>query len=51
MIPALKSVVSHCRKDPDWTVVRPPFISLGQATQEELVQKLDRVGFEMPNLD
>jgi len=51
MIPALKSVVSHYRKDPDWTIVRPPYISLEQETQQELVQKLDQVGFEMPNLD
>ena len=51
MIPALKSVVSHYRKDLDWSIVRPPFISLEQETQQKLVQKLDQVGFEMPNLD
>jgi len=51
MIPALKSVVSYHRKDPDWSIVRPPFISLEQETQQELVQKLDQVGFEIPNLD
>ena len=51
MIPALKSAVSHYRKDPDWKIVRPPFISLEQETQQELVQKLESLGFEMPNLD
>ena len=51
MIPALKSIVSYHRKDPDWTVVRPPFISLEQTTQQELVQKLDQIGFEMPNFN
>jgi len=51
MIPALKSVVSHYRKDLDWSIVRPPFISLEQETQQKLVQKLDQVGFEMLNLD
>ena len=51
MIPALKSVVSHYRKDPDWSIVRPPFISLEQETQQELVQKLESLGFEMLNLD
>ena len=49
MIPALKSMVAYYRKDPDWTIVRPPFISLEQETQQELVQKLERLGFEWSN--
>ena len=51
MIPALKSVVSYHRKDPNWSIVRPPFISLEQATQQELVQALDQIGFEIQNFD
>ena len=49
MIPALKSMVAYYRKDPDWTIVRPPFISLEQETQQELVQKLELLGFEWSN--
>ena len=51
MIPALKSVVSYYSKHPDWTIVRPPFISLEKETQKELIQKLKSLGFLMPNLD
>ncbi len=51
MIPALKSVVSYYSKHPDWTIVRPPFISLEKETQKELIQKLKSLGFVMPNLD
>ena len=49
MIPALKSMVAYYIKDPDWTIVRPPFISLEQETQQELVQKLELLGFEWSN--
>ena len=51
MIPALKSVVSYYSNHPDWTIVRPPFISLEKETQKELIQKLKSLGFVMPNLD
>ena len=51
MIPALKSVVSYYSNHPDWTMVRPPFISLEKETQKELIQKLKSLGFAMPNLD
>ena len=51
MIPALKSVVSYYSNHPDWTIVRPPFISLEKETQKELIQKLKSLGFLMPNLD
>ena len=51
MIPALKSVVSYYSNHPDWTIVRPPFISLEKETQKELIQKLKSLGFAMPNLD
>ena len=51
MIPALKSVVSYYSNHPDWTMVRPPFISLEKETQKELIQKLKSLGFVMPNLD
>ena len=51
MIPALKSVVSYYSNQPDWTMVRPPFISLEKETQKELIQKLKSLGFAMPNLD
>ena len=51
MIPALKSVVSYYSNHPDWTIVRPPFISLEKETQKELIQKLKSFGFAMLNLD
>ena len=51
MIPALKSVVSYYSNHPDWTIVRPPFISLEKETQKELIQKLKSLGFVMLNLD
>ncbi len=51
MIPALKSVISYYSKHPDWTIVRPPFISLEKETQKELIQKLKSLGFAMHNLD
>ena len=51
MIPALKSVISYYSNHPDWTIVRPPFISLEKETQKELIQKLKSLGFVMPNLD
>ena len=51
MIPALKSVISYYSKHPDWTIVRPPFISLEKETQKELIQKLKSLGFAMLNLD
>ena len=51
MIPALKSVVSYYSNHPDWTIVRPPFISLEKETQKELIQKLKSLGFAMLNLD
>ncbi len=51
MIPALKSVISYYSNHPDWTIVRPPFISLEKETQKELIQKLKSLGFAMLNLD
>ena len=51
MIPALKSVISYYSNHPDWTIVRPPFISLEKETQKELIQKLKNLGFAMLNLD
>jgi len=51
MIPALKSVISYYSNHPDWTIVRPPFISLEKETQKELIQKLKSLGFVMLNLD
>ena len=51
MIPALKSVISYYSNHPDWTIVRPPFISLEKETQKKLIQKLKSLGFAMLNLD
>jgi 4-hydroxy-tetrahydrodipicolinate synthase len=50
MIPALKSVVAHYAKDPEWARVRPPLVALSQEQAAKVVQDLDTLGFEMPGL-
>src|SRR4051812_33351898 len=50
MIPALKAVVAHYAKDPEWARVRPPLVALTQDQAAKVVQDLDNLGFEMPGL-
>jgi 4-hydroxy-tetrahydrodipicolinate synthase len=40
MIPALKAVIAHYRKDPGWAAVRPPFVPLPEADAQKAVHTL-----------
>jgi 4-hydroxy-tetrahydrodipicolinate synthase len=40
MIPALKALVAHYRKDPGWSKMRPPFTELPAADAEKLIKQL-----------
>ncbi len=50
MISALKAIVGHWGRDPDWATVRPPLIELTPEQQHSLVAELIAVGFDMPGL-
>lgn len=50
MISALKAVVGHWGRDPDWATVRPPLVELSPEQQRSLVTELTAAGFDMPDL-
>jgi 4-hydroxy-tetrahydrodipicolinate synthase len=50
MIPALKQVIAHHAKDPDWATVRPPLDGLTKAQAAKIIGDLDKLGFTMPGL-
>jgi len=50
MISALKAVVGHWGRDPDWATVRPPLVELTAEQQHSLVAELTTAGFDMPGL-
>jgi len=50
MISALKAVVGHWGRDPDWATVRPPLVELTPEQQSSLVAELTAAGFDMPGL-
>ena len=50
MIPALKAVISHFAKDPQWTTVRPPLVELTKEQGAKVVADLGQLDFEMPGL-
>jgi 4-hydroxy-tetrahydrodipicolinate synthase len=50
MIPALKSVIAHYAKDPEWSAVRPPLTELTAAQAKSVIDGLRRLGFDMPGL-
>ena len=50
MIPALKAVVAHFLKDPDWNVVRPPLVGLSEEQARKVIDDLEKLEFEMPGL-
>jgi len=50
MISALKAVVGHWGRDPDWATVRPPLVELSAGEQRTLVAELTAAGFDMPDL-
>jgi 4-hydroxy-tetrahydrodipicolinate synthase len=50
MIPALKAVIAHYARDPDWAVVRPPLIPLTEEQTAKVIRDLEALGFDMPNV-
>ncbi len=50
MIPALKAAMAHYGKDPAWTTVRPPLVTLTGDQQAALAADLKKISFVMPGL-
>jgi 4-hydroxy-tetrahydrodipicolinate synthase len=50
MIPALKAVVAHYSKDPEWTTVRPPLTELTAVQMKNVIDGLRKLNFDMPGL-
>jgi len=50
MMAALKAVIAHFGRDPDWATVRPPLVELTSAQSKSLMAELEARGFEMPGL-
>jgi len=48
MIPALKAIVAHHARDPEWDTVRPPLVALTREQQVKLNESLGAMGFSMP---
>jgi 4-hydroxy-tetrahydrodipicolinate synthase len=51
MIPALKAVIAHYAKDPEWAAVRPPLTELSAAQAKSVIDGLRKLNFEMPGID
>jgi 4-hydroxy-tetrahydrodipicolinate synthase len=47
LIPALKTILSHYRHDPDWNRLRPPLVELGPKEGGELISVLQALHFEL----
>jgi 4-hydroxy-tetrahydrodipicolinate synthase len=50
MMAALKAVIAHFGRDPDWATVRPPLVELTPAQSKSLIVELEGRGFDMPGL-
>jgi len=50
MLAALKAVIAHYGRDPEWATVRPPLVELAPAQSKSLIAELEARGFEMPGL-
>jgi 4-hydroxy-tetrahydrodipicolinate synthase len=50
LIPALKSIVASFYNTPDWRIVRPPLVSLGDSDSKHLVRGLTELCFKMGDL-
>jgi 4-hydroxy-tetrahydrodipicolinate synthase len=50
MIAALKSVIAHYSRDPEWATVRPPLVELTSEQNKSLMAELQARGFDMPGL-
>jgi 4-hydroxy-tetrahydrodipicolinate synthase len=51
MIPALKAVVAHYSKDPEWVAVRPPLTELTAAQAKSVIDGLRKLNFDMPGIE
>jgi 4-hydroxy-tetrahydrodipicolinate synthase len=50
MMAALKGVIAHYGRDPQWAALRPPLVELTAAQGKSLIAELDARGFDMPGL-
>jgi 4-hydroxy-tetrahydrodipicolinate synthase len=50
MMAALKAVIAHYGRDPDWATLRPPLVELAPAQGKSLMAELQARGFDMPGL-
>jgi 4-hydroxy-tetrahydrodipicolinate synthase len=50
MMAALKAVIAHWGRDPDWATVRPPLVELTPEQKKSLVAELSERRFDMPGL-
>ncbi len=50
MMAALKAVIAHFGRDPDWATLRPPLVELTPAQSKSLISELEARFFEMPGL-
>ena len=50
MMAALKAVIAHYARDPEWATLRPPLVELTPAQSKSLIAELEARGFDMPGL-
>jgi 4-hydroxy-tetrahydrodipicolinate synthase len=50
MMAALKAVIAHFGRDPEWVTVRPPLVELTPEQSKSLIVELEARGFDMPGL-
>ncbi len=50
MMAALKAVIAHWGRDPEWATVRPPLVELTPEQRKSLVAELTEREFDMPGL-
>jgi len=50
MMAALKDIIAHFARDPEWTTVRPPLVELAPGQHRSLITELTDAGFDMPGL-
>jgi len=50
MMAALKAVIAHWGRDPEWATVRPPLVELAPEQTKSLVAELGERKFDMPGL-
>jgi 4-hydroxy-tetrahydrodipicolinate synthase len=50
MMAALKAVIAHYGRDPEWVTVRPPLVELTAEQNRSLIAELGERSFDMPGL-